>query len=452
MIYNLLNNIIINLINSEEYPHKYPQTPLQHINYTGVHNVWLTCGEPISDLALRFLMFATAHKNLIKLDLDHFATIILSMQKVINSEAISSALTKHGLTQKQLAQSVGVSSQAITNWIQGKDFPRPATLLKLATTLRLNFEQLVNSTGNSEPIVAYRKKGGSKTTDLHIANAKGIGMLLKPLVPYLPELKVLRTLVTSPSTEYDKLQTVAAQTRIQIGIGETAVLGYEQLIKEFKKCGAVLVPVLWGKKQYHGNALHIRLPEEDVTFIFLNLDTRLEDFKFWMAHELAHVYTPILAGTEDGEDFADAFAGALLFPRLCAELAYNEAICATTTDEIISILQSHATTYQISLFTVFQQIKFYAQARGFCELNISDKIIHATRNSEKGVLVSMALFDPLPPEPKRYIAACEQIFQSDFFAALKRIVQESGTGPSYLQQILDTSIRDAHALYQELHH
>ncbi|MCZ3114980.1 hypothetical protein NYZ21_21315, partial [Acinetobacter baumannii] len=82
---------------------------------------------------------------------------------------------------------------------------------------------------------------------------------------------------------------------------------------------------LWGEKQLHANALHIALPAERVTFVFVNLDTKLEDFKFWMAHELAHVYTPYMAGKEEGEDFADAFAGALLFPQPCAIEAYGDA-------------------------------------------------------------------------------------------------------------------------------
>jgi Zn-dependent peptidase ImmA (M78 family) len=55
-----------------------------------------------------------------------------------------------------------------------------------------------------------------------------------------------------------------------------------------------------GEKKRHENALHILLPAEKVTFIYLNLDTHLEDFKFWMAHELAHVYTPELAGKDEG--------------------------------------------------------------------------------------------------------------------------------------------------------
>lgn len=57
------------------------------------------------------------------------------------------------------------------------------------------------------------------------------------------------------------------------------------------------------------------LPESDTTWVYLNLDTNVHDLKFWMAHELGHCLSPSLTGTEVAEDFADAFAGALLFPH-----------------------------------------------------------------------------------------------------------------------------------------
>ena len=125
--------------------------------------------------------------------------------------------------------------------------------------------------------------------------------LLKPLVDYIPERRALHASLPSPSTEYVPLQKAVAQIREKLGIGKQAVLGYERLIKEFKDNDALLVPTLWGAKLNHKNALHILLPSEKVTFVYLNLDTHLEDFKFWMAHELAHVYTPELAGTEKGD-------------------------------------------------------------------------------------------------------------------------------------------------------
>jgi len=374
------------------------------------------------------------------------------MQKTINTDALRTALAEHGFTQQQLASQIGVSSQAVTNWLQGKDFPRPPTLLKLAITLKLGFEQLVQVTDKSRPIVAFRKKGSAKTTAAHIIKADGIGMLLKPLVPYLPEIQALRTLITSPSTDYKKLEIAVAQTRTRLDIGERAVFGYEHLISEFKSSGAILVPVMWGAKQRHENALHIRLPQDDVTFIFLNLDTRSEDFKFWMAHELAHIYTPDLAGTNEGEDFADAFSGALLFPRACAKPAYHEAWQQGGRDGAIRVMLAHADKHMISVNTVYQQIKRFAKSSNLPLLDTEEKFIHAARNRDYGPLISEALFDPMPPEPRLYIAACEQGFQSDFFTALKRMILESGATTSYIQQMLDISLQDAAALYEDLRH
>ncbi|MBU1224400.1 MAG: helix-turn-helix domain-containing protein [Gammaproteobacteria bacterium] len=374
------------------------------------------------------------------------------MEKVLNSSAIQKALTERGMSQGKLAQAIGITPQAVTNWLKGKDFPRPASLLKLATTLSLPFDQLVKAGDTGRPVIAYRKKANVKTTSAHLAKAEGIGMLLKPLVAHLPELQALRTLITSPSTEYDKLQTVVSQTRIRLGLGETAVLGYEHLIGEFKDCGAVLAPVLWGHKGNHENALHIRLPKEDVTFIFLNLDTHLEDFKFWMAHELAHVLTPELSGTNEGEDFADALAGALLFPKACAEAAYRTATQDTKPDRVIQTLMKQANAHMISLNTVYQQVQQYAKATQLPSLSLDEKAIHALRNSLRGPLVSEALFDPMPPSPQRYIAACENAFQTGFFHALKHMIVESGTGAPYIQQVLDTSLQDAMALHEALRH
>lgn len=354
------------------------------------------------------------------------------------------------MSQKQLAEAVGTSSQAVTNWLKGKDFPRPASLLKLATTLSLTFDQLVQTSDPGRPVIAYRKKANVKTTTAHLAKAEGIGMLLKPLIAYLPELQALRTLITAPSSDYQKLQTAVSQARGRLGIGEQAVLGYEHLIGEFKNCGAVLVPVLWGAKGNHENALHIRLPQEDVTFIFLNLDTRLEDFKFWMAHELAHVLTPELSGTNEGEDFADAFAGALLYPKACVESAYHAASQRQHADGAMRVLMKQAETHMISLNTVYQQTQQFARAAHLPPLSIDEPAIHALRNSLRGPLVSEALFNPMPPSPQRYIAACENTFQTAFFHALKRMIHESGTGASYIQQILDIPLQDALALYEDL--
>jgi transcriptional regulator with XRE-family HTH domain/Zn-dependent peptidase ImmA (M78 family) len=371
------------------------------------------------------------------------------MHRLIHSQTIKTALDQFGWTQKQLAEKIGVTPQAVTNWLKGVDFPRPDKLLKLALTLKLEFNQLIVSTVE-QPIVAFRKKAGTKTTEQHLLKAISMGTLLRALLPFLPKQKALRTQIPSPSIDYDQLQSTACAVRAKLGIGAQATLSYQHLISGFEANDAVIVPVMWGQKLRHENALHILLPTEKITFIYINLDTHLEDFKFWMAHELAHVYTPELAGTDDGENFADAFAGALLFPRDMAHVAYTEAVRKHNTSGEVDVLQHHARTQQISLFSVFLEVSKYAHSLKLPPLRVVEKDIHAVRNSQRGSLVSEALFKPLPPAPVEYIAASNKIFQSPFFAALRIMLRESGAGVGYVQQLLDITLKDATALHFEL--
>ena len=376
------------------------------------------------------------------------------MQRILNAQRVKLAIQGKGWSQKELAASVGVSAQSVTNWLKGADFPRPDKLLKLATTLKLRLDQLVAAPAEraaQQPVVAFRRRAATKTTDAHIAKAQAMGALLGPLVPHLPPLRALRTAIAQPSAAYADLQRTVAQTRDKLGVGQQAVLDYGTLIGEFAANDAFLVPVLWGPQQHHGNALHILLPAQHVTFVYLNLDTYIEDFKFWMAHELAHVYTPDLAGTDPGEDFADAFAGALLFPQPLAAAAYREAAAAPRKAGVIAALQRHAQAHEISLFTVYRQVQAHTRAEGLPALALDEKTdVHAVRNHRRGALVSALLFDPLPPEPAAYIAAARNVFGSEFFHALRRMLHAHGTGPGYVQQLLDIPMADAAALHHAL--
>lgn len=371
------------------------------------------------------------------------------MQKVIHSENIKQALQVRGWKQKDLASVLGVTAQSVTNWLSGSDFPRPDKLLKLATTLQMGFADLVKLETAGQPVVAFRKKAGTKTTDGHMSKAMVMGELLKALVPFLPELPVLRLQLQQPTTDYEQLQTLASQVRHRLGLGEQAAISYKDLLSEFDNNGAVVAPVLWGQKQNHKNALHILLPQERVTFIFLNLDTHQEDFKFWMAHELAHVYTPDLAGKNEGEDFADAFAGALLFPKAVAQKTYEEACTNNKTAEK-KLLEAQAQAYGISLYSVFSEVNHYAKSQGLTVLKHTDVQIHAIRSMQRGGTVSETLFAPIPAEPSAYVAAVKNVFRSSFFESLQRMIKSKQTGPGYIQQVMDIPMQDAIALHGEL--
>ncbi len=371
------------------------------------------------------------------------------MEKTLSRASIDEALQKVGFSQAELARQLQVSPQAVTNWLKGKDFPRPDKLLRLSVLLRIPFEQLVAKSTVGAPVIAFRKRGNTKPTAAHLAHAAEMGELLKAAVPFLPPRPAIRLRMDSPSLAYPALQQAVTDVRGRLGIGHTVPVQYARLIGQFVEAGAVLVPVLWGEKKRHENALHICLPSEDVTFIFLNLDTRLEDFKFWMAHELAHVYTPRLAGTDEGEDFADAFAGALLFPQPCAEAAYADAH-GKSEQAVIAALNRHAERHAISLYSVYMEVEKYREFAKHPVLNVAATSIHAFRNGNNSGLVSRALFGNAPPSAKTYLASCEQIFKCPLFVALRAMIKAREMGASYIHQVLDIPLSDATAIHAEL--
>ncbi|WP_213602992.1 XRE family transcriptional regulator [Pseudoxanthomonas japonensis] len=373
------------------------------------------------------------------------------MAETLNVEQIKGALTELGWTQRKLAEAIGVSPQTITNWMSAKDFPRPAALLKLSRALGRGFEQLVAS-DVPEPVIAFRRKGASKTKLEHFEKAKHMGFLLRPLVPHLAaSLDLDQTIFRSPSCDYDNVQALAASRREALGLGQNVRLEYSHLVKEFGENGALLVPVIWGSSGRHENALHILLPSDNITFVYLNLDIRVEDFKFMMAHELAHIFTPALCGKDEGEDFADAFAGALLFPKELAEITHKKCGRKSAND-VLAILQQAASEHQVSLFTVFTQVNAYRERYGCGLLPVDEITIHKVRNSNPAKMVSDLLWKGDVPSPELYIQTVHSQFHSSFFDALKLLLNSGSGGVGYVQQILDIPRADASAIHAVLMH
>lgn len=377
------------------------------------------------------------------------------MDRRLNLKEIERAMADAGLNAASLAKELDVSREATSKWLNGESLPRPDKLLKLALRLQLKLEQLVvNSAGPAEPVIAFRKKGASKTTDAHISHAKEMGMLLKPLVRHLPTDRFDRfvrpTALKQPSTDYQYLQDLVAKVRKEIGLQAADAIDFAHLIKRFADTQTVLIPVLWGKKENHGNALHIFLPDSMTTWVYLNLDVEVHDFKFWMAHELGHVLAPNLLGNE-GEDFADAFAGALLFPRPLAKTAYERISKASNVGIQINLVKEIAEDNLISPITVYYEANKYAKFAAQSPLRLDGGIFGAAKNLSKAYYsVSESLFESDRPDPARYLAFGNESLYSPFFGALTSYLHEGGAGAGYVQSILDIPLLDAREIHSAL--
>ncbi|WP_347989026.1 helix-turn-helix transcriptional regulator [Methylomonas sp. AM2-LC] len=373
------------------------------------------------------------------------------MQNKLNLDNISQKMTHNGLTQTALANLLDVSKEAVSQWLSHKAFPRPNKLLQLGKQLSLNFDELVIKENTYEPVVAFRKMKGTKTKDHHIEKAQEMGRFLKHLANYLPfDTLEMPPILKNPINDYDYLQKVVEKVRADIHVSPEAIIDFQHLIRRFNELQAVLIPILWGNKQRHENAVHIYLPDSETTWIYLNLDVNIHDFKFWMAHELGHCLAPNLKG-ELGEDFADAFAATLLFPEIKAKQAYKIISKCKTESTRWQAIKKIAEEETISPYTIFYQVNAFANYTN--NPPIALKTLHAKVSlfNNQYQNVSQLLFtDNENITAKHYIETVKDAFSTPFFDSLSTYLKQQEKGFGFIQAILDMPILDAQSIYSEL--
>jgi transcriptional regulator with XRE-family HTH domain len=370
--------------------------------------------------------------------------------KKLNIHAIQAKMEELGLNQSAIADKIDYSREIVSNWLKGEKFPRPKALLELSQLLNLKFDQIVISHQLSEPVIAFRKKANVKTTNDVYHRAKDMGMMLKCLVPYLPYPKLSRpSSFINPNLDYYYIQAAAKEIRDFLKIKEIKI-DFNSLINIFAEMHTTIIPVMWGERDKHENALHIYLPDTMTTWVYLNLDVNIVDFKFWILHELGHVKTPDLQGN-DAEDFADAFAGALLFPDFCARDAYKTIMNISDDGIKINEIKRIAKELVISPLTIYYEINNYANAVNLQPLkfNIHPATTNFCKNSQT---VSSILFDNMKPSAERYIQIVETQYKTVIFNAISDYARNERLTSGFIQRILDVPLPDAEEIFRYIMH
>ncbi len=374
------------------------------------------------------------------------------MEKRLNLDHLTQAMDTKGLNQATLARELSVSRESVSKWFNNKAFPRPDKLLQLGKIVGLGFSDLVIRDDPNAPVVAFRNMKGTKTRGHHIEHAQTMGRMLRHLVPYLPfDVLSMPPVLKDPHCDYDYLKQVAEKIRQDILVEPTATIDFTHLIRLFSKLHAVLIPVLWGEKNQQKNATHIFLPDSQTTWVYLNLDVNVHDFKFWMAHELGHCLAPQLRD-DNSEDFADALAGSLLFPHELANKAYMTLSILDSDKERLNEITRLANEHLISPLTVYKQVNSCAQSSGRTLLQLEPQIYKWNTNFNKNYLnVSRSLFDgTMPPEPASYVNVVTGNFETPFFDILGKYLREQHKGPGFVQTVMDIPLLDARSLHEAL--
>jgi len=374
------------------------------------------------------------------------------MTTTLNIVAITAAMAEKGLNPAGLATKLGVSRESVSKWLHAKAVPRPSKLLQLSLTLGLSRVKLLGlPTPAAQPQVAFRMSRAKPAQDEHVARAIRMGKMLEALVPHLPFDKFeTPPALKSPTDGYDYLQDLAKAIRKEMGVTETGPVNISTLAGVFKNLQAVIVPVLWGHRKNHENAIHIYLPRTATTWVYLNLDTRLCDLKFWLAHELGHTYTFSTLQGDAGEDFADGFAGALLFPEVLSLPLYKEASAMRSIHARVQQVNAAAAGQGISPVCVAKQLDRYADRHGLPRVIDDNKALYQALELSKPPLASKELLGSDELELKDLIRVGEAIFHTPLYSALKTYLRDTKASAGYVQGILDCSLVDAKQFVSEL--
>ncbi len=372
------------------------------------------------------------------------------MQKSLNTSLIKERLTEYGYNQNKLSRELGVSREAVSQWLKNKSLPRPAKLLRLGKLLNLSYNDLVSVDKSLEPKVAFRKVGSAKTRDLHYKRAHEMGYALEQLVKFLPpEMMIKPPAFTNPIDEYSYIQKAVKLIRAKFNISNYKV-EFSEVIDILNHFNAIFIPVLLGSKKYHENALHIYLPASATTWVYINLDTKVFDFKFWLTHELGHILTPSLEGKE-AEDFADDFSGAFLLPGELAETQYHRLKKLRSNRQKVNFIINAANDLLVSPITIYKEVNKYAKQNKLDKVDLEKSLYAATSNFIKEYqIVSEILFEKEKPKVENYIQISVEYFHTIFFDLLMEYHKKKAVTLGFIRSILNIPLTDAKEIYDFL--
>lgn len=374
----------------------------------------------------------------------------MRIKKNLNLKNIQKRLQELGYNQARLSEMMEVSRETVSKWLNSENLPLPGKLLKLSKLLKLNFEDLIITDISEQPLIAYRKNGTSKTTDRDFEDATQMALAIEALITNLDiKVKTKPEVLISPKVEYTYIKELVSLLRKNFNL-KKHVVTVNDLILIFSHYNSTIIPVCWGANDRHANALRIYLNESMTTWVYINLNTRIYDFKFWLAHELGHVLAPDL-NYKSAEKFSDLLAGMLLFPEVKAIELYSELMRIKSAEKKARLIVDYAKFFKISPLTVYKQTNAYCEHYNLEKVSL-DNLIYQFNEKFHSYFDSVAckIFGTEEPEAEKYIKYVTNNFKSAFFIYLREYIRKANPSPTFLSILMDISFIDAQNIYRAL--
>jgi transcriptional regulator with XRE-family HTH domain len=361
------------------------------------------------------------------------------IKAILKTDLIKVTMTKLGFNQAKIADDLSVSKESVSQWLSGDSFPRARHLLKLGELLKLSYSDLVKEEADkNEPVFAFRIAHNSEHTEEDLQKVTEIGYSLEKIIPYF-DINIFKSTLTNPQNTVKTVREIKSKYNIK-----SERIELNDLISIFNGNTAYIVPVLWGDKDNKSNGIHIYLPESNTDWIYINLDSFIYDFKFWLIHELVHLLTPNFIPKEEAEEFADHFAAEFLFPMEQAK-AFYEKISKYNTGKVLINLFRKSEELLISPYTIYKQINRYLisiEKPVYAIPSIVDKFKEALPDGNN-ISVTKYFLKTDEPTPEEYINLIKEKFNPSFLNALDKYYLTGELTIGFIKNIFHISLQDA---------
>jgi transcriptional regulator with XRE-family HTH domain len=370
----------------------------------------------------------------------------------LNRSRINEKLKSSGLNQSDIAKELDISRESVSKWFSEDSFPRPRHLLALGNFLDLDYSEVViEEPDENEPVYAFRKVHDTVHSEEDFEKVKEIGYSLEKLIPFI-KLNSFKTTLSNPKNNIPYISDIVKVFKSKFNIKST-LIEFEEIQKIFTGCNAFVIPVLWGESENKTNGVHIHLPESMTDWIYINLDSFINDYKFWMIHELSHLISSEIKDELESESFADNFAAEFLFPLNEAEVLVK-SLKSFNTEDILPRLFDKAVELIISPYTIYKQVNKYLLSINH-ELIDIPKIVDTFKEylpDNKNITLAEHFFNKKLPEPEEFVNLIEKYFSKDFINALKSYSINERFSVGFVQNIFHISLLDAKSIYLVLKH
>lgn len=358
------------------------------------------------------------------------------MKFQLKKDLIVSKIKSKGISQKDLATELGVSPQAVSSWLKGKKMPESKNLIKISKILDISFNEIIQK--KIDYTYNFKLPDGVKIPSAEkIEKSEDMASCLEELLPYVRKIFFKKpTRLINPDYDLDYIETVTNEYRKEVisnnNIDSLTKIPKELILSYMKnQLNTVIIPVLWGNKKHFANALNFSFT--DLSFLYINLNSEIDDLRFWLLHEFGHLINP--DNSEKSEKFADQFAAYFLVDTNLAQKTYQILNSGLTHQEKINFLNSTASHLGIAPYTIYKRAVYYSRQH-----NIDFKFDYEyIPHTSKSYFVYDENFTI-----KKYIDYDRNVFNSNFFSYLSNYLKDNDNSSShFIMRLLNISYYDA---------